>query len=148
MVSKEGHQLGWPKLNEENTAPSHTGAAHDPDNKIAIGALIQVKTPQGASFSVSAVVLTAIIEGEHMSKKKRQRYLVRVVPGNGDLCPRCGVPMQIREYSNLTDKHLHRSYFYTRWFCCTNKNCRTTLVMPERYKVMKPVMLGDALENG
>ena len=83
-----------------------------------------------------------------MSKKKRQRYLVRVVPGNGDLCPRCGVPMQIREYSNLTDKHLHRSYFYTRWFCCTNKNCRTTLVMPERYKVMNPVMLGDALEKG
>jgi len=40
MVSKEGHQLGWPKLNEENTAPSHTGAAHDPDHRIAIGALI------------------------------------------------------------------------------------------------------------
>ena len=54
-------------MNEENTAPSHTGAAHDPNNKIAIGALIQVKTPQGASFSVSAVVLTAFIEGEHMS---------------------------------------------------------------------------------
>jgi len=29
-------------------------------------------------------------------KKKRQRYLVRVVPGDGDPCPRCGVPMQIR----------------------------------------------------
>jgi hypothetical protein len=70
-----------------------------------------------------------------MRKKKRQRYLVRVVPGDGDPCPRCGVPMQIREYNNLTDKHLHRPYFYTRWFCCTNKSCRTTLVMPERYKV-------------
>ena len=46
--------------------------------------------------------------------------------------------MQIREYSNLTDKHLHRPYFYTRWFCCMNKSCRTTLVMPERYKVMNP----------
>ena len=51
--------------------------------------------------------------------------------------------MQIREYSNLTDKHLHPSYFYTRWFCCTNKNCRTTLVMPERYKVINPMMLND-----
>ena len=30
-------------------------------------------------------------------------------------------------------------YFYTRWFCCMNKSCRTTLVMPERYKVMNPV---------
>ena len=43
--------------------------------------------------------------------------------------------MQIREYSNLTDKHLYRPYFYTRWFCCVNKSCRTTLVMPVRYKV-------------
>ena len=67
--------------------PSLTGAAHNPDNKIAIGAVIQVKTRQGASFSVSAVVLTAFIEGEHRSKKKRQRYLVRAVPGNGDLLP-------------------------------------------------------------
>ena len=83
-----------------------------------------------------------------MSKKKRQRYLVRIVAGDGDPCPRCDVPMQIREYSNLTDKHLHRPCFYTRWFCCRNKSCCTTLVMPERYKVIKPVMLGDALENG
>ena len=37
--------------------------------------------------------------------------------------------MQIREYNNSTDKHLHRPYFYTRWFCCMNKSCRTTLVM-------------------
>jgi hypothetical protein len=54
-----------------------------------------------------------------------------------------GVPMQIREYSNLIDKHSHRPYFYMRWFCCMNKNCRTTLVMPERYKIMNPVMLTD-----
>jgi hypothetical protein len=91
----------------------------------ATGALIQVKTPQGASFK----------SGSAMSKKKRQRYLVRVVPGEGDPCPRCGVPMQIREYNKLTNKHLYRPYFYTRWFCCVNKSCRTTLVMPERYKV-------------
>ena len=70
-----------------------------------------------------------------MRKKKRQRYLVRVVPGDGDPYPRCGVPMQIREYNDLTNKHPHRPYFYTRWFCCMNKSCPTTLVMPERYKV-------------
>ena len=83
-----------------------------------------------------------------MRKKKRQRNRAVVVPGDGDPCPRCGVPMQIREYSNLTDNDLHRPYFYTRWFCCMNKSCRTTLVMPERYKVMNPAMLGDALEKG
>ena len=83
-----------------------------------------------------------------MRKKKRQRNRAVVVRGDGDPCPRCGVPMQIREYSNLTDKDLHQPYFYTRWFCCMNKSCRTTLVMPERYKVMNPAMLGDALEKG
>ena len=77
-----------------------------------------------------------------MRKKKRQRYLVRVVPGEGDPCPRCGVPMQIREYNNLTDKHLHWPYFNTRWFCCMNKSCRTTLVMPRRYKVIEPSDIG------
>jgi hypothetical protein len=72
-------------------------------------------------------------------KKKRQRDRTVVVSGEGDPCPRCAVPMEIREYSNFTDKHSHRPCFYTRWFL--NKNCRTTLVMPERYKVMNPVML-------
>jgi hypothetical protein len=96
------------------------------------------------SYCLSRLSLSKPIRG----KKKRQRDRAVVVPGDGDPCPRCGVPMQIREYSNLTDKHLHRPYFYTRWFCCMNKSCRTTLVMPERYKVMNPVMLCDALENG
>jgi hypothetical protein len=83
-----------------------------------------------------------------MSKKKRQRDRAMVVPGDGDPCPRCGVPMQIREYSNANDKHLRRPYFYSRWFCCMNNNCRTTLVMPERYKVRSLVMLDEALEKG
>ena len=81
------------------------------------------------------MVQRAGVDVEKLTKKKRRRYLVRVVPGDGDPCPRCGVPMQIREYNNLTNKDLHRPYFYTRWFCCTNKSCPTTLVMPERYKV-------------
>jgi len=87
---------------------------------------------------VSRHVSAALIMSERMNKKKRQRDRAVVVPGDGDPCPRCGVPMQIREYSELTDKHLHRPYFYTRWFCCMNKSCRTTLVMPARYKVMNP----------
>jgi hypothetical protein len=51
-----------------------------------------------------------------LNKKKRQRYLVRIVPGDGDPCPRCGVPMQIREYSNLTAKHLHPPIFIPAGF--------------------------------
>jgi hypothetical protein len=51
-----------------------------------------------------------------------------------DACPRCGQPMQIREYDGIDEKQL-REPSYTRWFCCMNKTCKTTLVMPARYKV-------------
>jgi hypothetical protein len=72
---------------------------------------------------------------------KRQRRKPIVIPGNGDPCLRCGVPMQIRKYDEVTKKKLRQPYFYTRWFCCMNKSCRTTLVMPARYKVMNPAAL-------
>ena len=63
-------------------------------------------------------------------KRKRKKSIV--VPGDGDPCPRCGKPMQIREYDGIGEKKLRH---YTRWFCCVNKTCKTTLVMPARYKV-------------
>jgi hypothetical protein len=69
-------------------------------------------------------------------KGKRSRKKCIVVPGDGDPCPRCGNPMQIREYAGLNEKEERRSSFYTRWFCCMNKACKTTLVMPARYKVV------------
>jgi hypothetical protein len=40
--------------------------------------------------------------------------------------------MQIREYDSI-DKKQQRPY--ARWFCCMNKTCKTTLVMPSRYKL-------------
>jgi hypothetical protein len=46
--------------------------------------------------------------------------------------------MQIREYAGTNEESERRAFFYTRWFCCTDKSCRTTLVMPERYKVNPP----------
>ena len=82
--------------------------------------------------------LTVRNGGEHLRKKKRNRDRRVVIPGDGDPCPRCGVPMQIREYAEASKEHLDQPYLYTRWFCCMNKSCRTTLVMPERYKVMNP----------
>jgi hypothetical protein len=68
-------------------------------------------------------------------KGKRSRKKCVVIPGDGDPCPRCNEPMQIREYADLNEKQEYRGAFYTRWFCCMNKSCKTTLVMPARYKV-------------
>jgi hypothetical protein len=42
--------------------------------------------------------------------------------------------MQIREYDAVDEKLLSQSFF-ARWFCCMNKACKTTLVMPARYKI-------------
>jgi hypothetical protein len=68
-------------------------------------------------------------------KGKRSRKTFVVIPREGDPCPRCGKPMQIREYAGPNEKQERRASFYTRWFCCVNESCKTTLVMPARYKV-------------
>jgi hypothetical protein len=70
--------------------------------------------------------------GALRAKRKRKKSIV--IPGEGDACPGCGQPMQIREYDGVDEK-LPSQPFFTRWFCCMNKACKTTLVMPARYKV-------------
>jgi hypothetical protein len=71
---------------------------------------------------------------------KRRRRKPIVILGDGDSCPRCGVPMQIREPDRIDDRQRHQHFFYTRWFCCMNRQCKTTLVMPVRYKVANLVV--------
>jgi len=53
-VKKEGHQTSG-GLSWRTTAPSRKDAAHNRNNKIAIAALIHVKTPRGALFRVTGV---------------------------------------------------------------------------------------------
>jgi hypothetical protein len=74
---------------------------------------------------------------------KRRKPIV--IPGDGDPCPRCGVPMQIREPDGIGDRQRRQQVFYMRWFCCMNKQCKTTLVMAERYKVMNAVPGADCI---
>jgi hypothetical protein len=58
----------------------------------------------------------------------------------GDPCPRCGQWTQVREHKEITDKQLMQPYHCEKWFVCTNRRCRTTLIMPERFKVFhKPI---------
>jgi hypothetical protein len=61
----------------------------------------------------------------------------RIVGRDGDPCPRCQQPTEIREHTTITEKELSRPFYYRRWFNCTNPRCRTTLVMPERFKVYR-----------
>jgi hypothetical protein len=47
------------------------------------------------------------------------------------------VGCQIREHVSITDKHLAQPFYYSRWFNCTNPTCKTTLVMPDRFRVFR-----------
>jgi hypothetical protein len=66
--------------------------------------------------------------------KKTHRVLADV---QGDCCPRCATPTQVRVHKQITDKHRRQPYYYSRWYYCVNPNCRTTLIMPERFRVFK-----------
>jgi hypothetical protein len=70
-----------------------------------------------------------------MSRKKGS-YVV--VPGQGDPCPRCGRATEIREHPEIGERQLRQPFYYKRWYNCRNDNCRTTLIMPERFKVWNP----------
>jgi len=84
-------------------------------------------------------------------KRRNERRALKAhrktVPGQGDPCPRCGMPTEIREHDGLRDKHLRQPFYYTRWFYCTNKQCKTTMIMPDRYKVERPVVMADSWDD-
>jgi hypothetical protein len=68
-----------------------------------------------------------------MSKKKRH-YVV--VSEDGPPCPRCGQPTQAREHDRIRERHLRQPYYFTRWYCCLQSACPTTLIMLEQFKVL------------
>lgn len=75
-----------------------------------------------------------------MSKKKK-KYVV--VSENGPRCPRCGRHMQVREHDRVREKQLRQPYYYSRWYNCSHRSCKTTLVMPEGYKVWNDPREGE-----
>jgi hypothetical protein len=76
-------------------------------------------------------------------KPKSGKGKTTVIPRDGDPCPRCGVPMEIHEHNSVGDKQLRQRSYYTRWFRCANKSCKTTQIMPPRYKVMNSIVRSD-----
>ena len=59
----------------------------------------------------------------------------RVLGLVGPKCRRCGRPTEVREHEAITQKELCNTTYYSRWYCCVNQKCRTTLIMPEEFKV-------------
>jgi hypothetical protein len=65
-----------------------------------------------------------------------RRHLV--VPGWGDPCPRCGRATEIRQHRCISARELRRPFYHARWFYCLNPRCRTTVIVPDRFRVLKP----------
>jgi hypothetical protein len=66
---------------------------------------------------------------------RKKKYVV--IPGLGERCPRCHRYTEIREHSVVTEKHLAQPFYYSRWFHCNNSQCKVTLFMLDKFKVMK-----------
>jgi hypothetical protein len=58
-----------------------------------------------------------------------------VISEAGPACPRCGRPLQVREHGRIRAKQLRQPYYYSRWFCCTHSDCKTTTVTRDDFKV-------------
>ena len=59
----------------------------------------------------------------------------KIVSLNGPPCPRCGCPTEIREHERITETELARPFYYRRWYNCRNRDCKTTTIMPDEFKV-------------
>jgi len=64
----------------------------------------------------------------------------KAVDGDGDLCPRCKRPGQIREHVRLTPELQKKPFYYARWFHCRSSTSECPVGVfygddPERYRV-------------
>ena len=72
-----------------------------------------------------------------MTQKRKVPRNTEIVARDGPPCPRCHNLTQVREHKRIGEKQLNRAYYYSRWYCCANRQCKTTLIMPEEFKVLK-----------
>jgi len=61
----------------------------------------------------------------------------KIVGLDGPPCPRCGCPTEIREHERITAEEWAKSFYYSRWYNCRNRGCKTTAIMPDEFKVWK-----------
>jgi len=66
-----------------------------------------------------------------MSKKKQGLD----VHAGGPRCFRCGKWTMVYERVSPTPKMLAAPFYYRRFFRCVNKQCKTTLIMPDEFRV-------------
>jgi hypothetical protein len=65
-----------------------------------------------------------------------------IIGTNGPCCPRCGRPTEIRTHRDVGTKQLRKPYYYSRWLYCTDRDCKTTTYMQEKFKVWNDNLTG------
>jgi predicted nucleic-acid-binding Zn-ribbon protein len=54
---------------------------------------------------------------------------------DGIPCPRCGDISIVREHIEITEKLLSQPFYYSKWYICKNKHCKTTIFYDEGHRV-------------
>ena len=76
------------------------------------------------------------IRKRRKERRRRSRFgITTVVRESGPPCRRCKQATEVREHGAITEKHLAQPFYYARWYRCRNPSCKTTLIMPEEFKV-------------
>jgi hypothetical protein len=91
-------------------------------------------------FARERFVMRSWNKARRKNKKTTTRYggsTVIVRNEHGPPCPRCHQITEVREHQGLTEKQQRQPFYYARWYRCTNSQCRTTLIMPEEFKVWR-----------
>jgi hypothetical protein len=65
-----------------------------------------------------------------------------ILPGDGDPCPECSMPTEIREHVAITEKLLAQPRYSSRWFLCRNWRCGT-IIFPECFEVVRTSSVDD-----
>jgi len=64
---------------------------------------------------------------------KRKNYIVSNEVGIP--CHRCSLPTLIHIRNRTTARQEKAAYYYSQWYYCNNKECQTTLIMDDEFKV-------------
>ena len=82
-----------------------------------------------------------------MGAQHEQKQSNRKIVGNdGPPCGRCKQPTQIRDLIAVTPKIQRRPFYYRRYYC-TDRSCKTTLIMPKEFRVFRNEKLREVFEQ-
>ncbi len=79
-----------------------------------------------------------LMKGAKFTRKQIKKQMKRnriETDEDGLPCPRCGNISIVREHIEITGKLLSQPFYYSKWFKCSNKHCKTDIFYDEIYRV-------------